>query len=113
MIDPSPVSSSMERLREFEAELGTDVCIRAVDEAINAGKRSWNYITGILLKKQEQGVRSLADWDRNEAQRQERKTKDSVFLSHPADVQGYTMPQDMGDLDILIEQGLVPSLGGG
>ena len=66
-IDSDPSPSSMETLGKFEKELGTDVCIRAIDEAMDYGKRYWGYICGILMAKQEKGVRSLEDWDRVEA----------------------------------------------
>lgn len=68
---PSP--RCREELREFESVLGREVCLRAMDEAADAGKRSWAYIRGILRAKQEQGVRSLADWDRLEQARREGK----------------------------------------
>lgn len=72
-IDSDPSTSSMERLRAFEGKMGIDVCNRAIDEAINAGKKSWNYINAILTDKLAKGVRSLEDWDRVEAGYQEGK----------------------------------------
>lgn len=72
-VNPRPSPRCREELREFESVLGREVCLRAMDEAADAGKRSWAYIRGILRAKQEQGVRSLADWDRLEQARRAEK----------------------------------------
>jgi len=70
-IDPTPSSTSLEELKGYVEKLGGEVCMRAIDCAIDAGadKRNWLYIRGILRAKQSQGVRSLADWDRLEEKR--------------------------------------------
>lgn len=57
-------------LKAFEAELGREVCLKALEVARDAGKLNWSYVRGILRKKQEQGVRSLDDWDRLEQARE-------------------------------------------
>ena len=97
MINPDPSASSMERLRAFEDELGQDVCLRAIDEAVNAGKRSWNYLAAILLRKQEQGIRSLEAWDRAEENR--KKAGSNPFLQIVAEEKA---KMDKGDLDDII-----------
>lgn len=50
----------------FLDAMGPDCCIRAMDEAVAQGHANWAYTKGILEKKREQGVRSIADWDRVE-----------------------------------------------
>ena len=37
-----------------------------MDEAVESGKISWKYVKAILEKKREQGVRSIADWEKSE-----------------------------------------------
>ena len=94
----------MKKLRDFEAELGPDVCLRAIEEAVNAGKRSWSYLAAILLRKQEQDIHSLEDWDRAEAQRMARKP------AQEENGHGFRGPVDLGDLDNLIAAGEVPGV---
>lgn len=108
-IDPDPSASSMEKLREFEVDLSPEVCIRAIDEAVNAGKRSWNYVAAILLRKQEQGIRSLEDWDRAEAQRMAGKT-----TANEENGNGFRGPSDLGDNEqVFRELGIFPASGRG
>lgn len=64
-----------EELRDFILNMGKDCCLRAIDIALDEQKRSWSYVYGILSKKQEQGVRCLADWDRVEEARQRDRTR--------------------------------------
>ena len=68
-VDICPSHRCREELRGFVSRVGAEVCLRAIDEAADAGKPSWAYIRGILRAKEGLGVRSLADWDRLEAQR--------------------------------------------
>ncbi len=68
-INPTPSERSLRELEDFAREMGTECCVRAFDAALDAKKANWAYIRGILRTKQEQGVRTLADWDRLEAQR--------------------------------------------
>ena len=69
-VNPMPTETCRAELETFVRELGADVCLRAIDVAIDERKTSWSYIRGILRAKKEQGVRSLADWDRADEQRQ-------------------------------------------
>ena len=69
-VNPMPTERCRAELETFVRELGADVCLRAIDVAIDERKTSWSYIRGILRAKKEQGVRSLADWDRADEQRQ-------------------------------------------
>lgn len=74
-ISPTPSQSSMDELAAYVKSMGAAVCLRAIDEALNAGKANWNYIRGILRSKQSQGVRCLADWDRVEGSRSTVQTR--------------------------------------
>lgn len=53
-------------LLAFLSVMGPDCCIRAIDAAVEANKISWNYVKRVLESKRNQGVRSIADWDRKE-----------------------------------------------
>lgn len=72
-ISPTPSAASMMELLEFEEDMGADVCIRAIDKALDANARNWNYIKAILTSCKEQGVKSMQDWDRLEEQRRDAK----------------------------------------
>lgn len=69
-INPNPSQTSLEELKAYTGSMGSAVCLRAIDTALDSGKASWNYIRAILRTKQSQGVCCLADWDHVEAQRQ-------------------------------------------
>lgn len=68
-INPTPSERSLAELASFEAQMGSECCLRAIDEALDARAASWNYIRKILRSKLEQGVRCIADWDRLEEKR--------------------------------------------
>lgn len=69
-INPNASQGSLEELEAYVKSMGSAVCLKAIDTALDAGKANWNYIRAILRTKQSQGVHCLADWDRLEAQRQ-------------------------------------------
>lgn len=62
-ISPTPSTSSIDELEGYVEQLGQDVCLRAIDEALDANARNWKYVKAVLQDKQRNGVRSLADWD--------------------------------------------------
>lgn len=68
-INPTPSPSSMDDLKAFVSSMGSDVCLKAIDTAVDAGKASWSYVRAILRSKQQQGVKSLADWNAMESRR--------------------------------------------
>ena len=99
-INPTPSPASMQELLDYERELGTDVCLRAIDAALDAGARSWNYVRSVLQAKKIQGIRSAEDWDRQEADRMDakaRKVRKQAALAEPAGV-------DYGDIDRLYDE---------
>lgn len=71
-INPTPSERSLAELESFEAQMGAECCLRAIDEALDAKKASWNYVRAILRSKLEQGVRCIADWDNLERKREEK-----------------------------------------
>lgn len=84
-IEPHPSYTSTESLKAYVKELGPDVCLKAIEAAINAGARNWNYVNAVLQNKQRQGVRSLADWERQEARRQHKPADGMPDYSHTED----------------------------
>lgn len=60
-IDPSASRSSLEELKAYAQTMGDEVCLRAMDVALDSKKATWPYIRGILRKWQSQGVACLAD----------------------------------------------------
>lgn len=61
--------SAVVELEGYISDMGAEVCLKAVDAAIDAGMVGWGYVRGVLIKKQSQGVQSVEDWDRVEAER--------------------------------------------
>ena len=68
-VNPSASPRSLEELGDYVEAMGPDLCIRAIDVALDAKKATWPYIRGILRDKQSRGVKSLADWDALEQRR--------------------------------------------
>lgn len=68
-INPSASQNSLDELRGYVEVMGSEVCLRAIDIALDAKKATWNYIRAILRDKQSRGVRCLADWDALEQSR--------------------------------------------
>lgn len=69
-VNPMASSMCLAELEAFERAMGTDVCKRAIDTALDERKTAWSYIRGILRAKQAQGVKCLADWDKLEEKRE-------------------------------------------
>ncbi len=63
-INPTPSQDSIDLLKGFCEEMGAEVCLAAIDKALDAGsdKRNCNYIRGTLRSLSRQGVKCLADW---------------------------------------------------
>ena len=99
-INPTPSSGSMQELLAFERELGSDVCLRAIDTALDNNARSWNYVKAVLQRCKDAGIKSLEDWDRNEAARMDRKAKRRKDAGGEPDYG----PPDTSDLDRMWEE---------
>lgn len=67
-INATPSERCIMELLNYQAKMGAECCLRAIDIALDAKKTSWNYIRAILQNKQEHGVKCLADWDKLEEQ---------------------------------------------
>lgn len=63
--------SALEKLQKWRQEYSTEMILLAIDKATEAGKRSWNYINGILSGWQRDGIRTPGDVAANEQRRQE------------------------------------------
>lgn len=72
-VNPTPSSRSLEELKGYVARLGPEVCLRAIDKALDAGKARWDYIRGILRRLEADGIRSLAQWEQQEAERERQR----------------------------------------
>mgnify|MGYP004685330077 CR=1 FL=1 len=63
--------SALEKLQKWRQEYSTEMILLAIDKAAEAGKRSWNYINGILSGWQRDGIRTPGDVAANEQRRRE------------------------------------------
>lgn len=73
-VNPAASPASLDELKGYAEQMGKDVCIRAIDIALDSKKATWPYIRAILRDKLQRGVKCLADWDALEEQRQADKT---------------------------------------
>lgn len=72
--DKFPITEKIRsELIVFIEKMGPECCIRAMNEAVEAGIINWRYVRGVLEKKQAQGVKCLADWDALEERRKKEK----------------------------------------
>lgn len=77
-VNPSASQRSIDELKGYIEVLGPDVCLRAIDVALDAKKANWNYIRAILRNLQAKGVTCLADWDAIEATRDTTKATENT-----------------------------------
>lgn len=64
--------SALDKLQKWRQEYSTEMILLAIDKAAEAGKRSWNYINGILSGWKRDGLRTPGDVETNEQSRQAR-----------------------------------------
>ncbi|MGY6243437.1 DnaD domain protein [Faecalibacterium prausnitzii] len=64
--------SALDKLQKWRQEYSTEMILLAIDKAAEAGKRSWNYINGILSGWQRDGIQTPVDVLANEQSRQAR-----------------------------------------
>ena len=64
--------SALDKLQKWRQEYSTEMILLAIDKATEAGKRSWNYINGILSGWKRDGLRTPVDVEANEQSRQAR-----------------------------------------
>lgn len=103
-INPMPSSLSMQELMDYERELGSDVCLRAIDEAMDANARNWKYVRAVLNRCKGMNVTSLDAWDRQEALRKEKKAKGTAMCETVDSGLGYAVPVGMGDNDAIFAE---------
>lgn len=63
--------SALDKLQKWRQEYSTEMILLAIDKAAEAGKRSWNYINGVLSGWQRDGIRTPGDVTANEQRRRE------------------------------------------
>ncbi len=63
--------SALDKLQGWREVFGTEMILLAINKAAESGKRSWNYINGILSGWQRDGIRTPGDVAANEQHRQE------------------------------------------
>ena len=71
-ITPTPPSSVSQLLIAYTDDLGPDVVIHAIDEAVNQRKLTWGYIQAILQRYSREGLDTLAKVEADEAERRKR-----------------------------------------
>lgn len=72
-ITPTPPSTVSQLLIAYTDELGPDVVIHAIDEAVNQRKLTWGYIQAILQRYSREGLNTLAKVEADETERRNRK----------------------------------------
>lgn len=97
-INPNPSQTSLDELKGYIEAMGSEVCLRAIDTALDAGKANWSYIRAILRNKQSQGVRCLADWERLDEGRERNGTSGNQNPSAGSGANGRTWNVQAVDL---------------
>ena len=72
-ITPTPPSTVSQLLIAYTDELGPDVVIHAIDEAVNQRKLTWSYIQAILQRYSREGLNTLAMVEADELAKSRRK----------------------------------------
>lgn len=67
--------SALDKLQKWRQEYSTEMILLSIDKAAEAGKRSWNYINGILSGWQRDGIQTPGDVLANEQNRQNRTNR--------------------------------------
>lgn len=62
--------------------MGAQLCLKAIDIAVDAGAKKWNYIRAILVNWQKAGFRTPEDVDRAEEERKSKKGKEKEWDFH-------------------------------
>ena len=79
----------MEALTTYEAVMGSEVCLHAIDIAVDSGNPTWVYINGILRHWSAEGVKCIADIEALDLQHDQQKRSGRKY--HPG--AGATVPQ--------------------
>lgn len=82
-VNPSASQTSLEELKAYVKAMGKDVCLRAIDIALDEKKAQWAYIRAILRRWQSKGVKCLADVERLEREHEAEKEKKNQPISPP------------------------------
>lgn len=77
-ITPTPPSTVAQLLIAYTDELGPDVVIHAIDEAVNQRKLTWSYIQAILQRYSREGLNTLAKVEADERAKSQRKSGKQV-----------------------------------
>lgn len=77
-ITPTPPSTVAQLLIAHTDELGPDVVIHAIDEAVNQRKLTWGYIQAILQRYSREGLDTLAKVEADERAKSQRKSGKQV-----------------------------------
>ena len=80
---------AMDDLTAYETTMGTEVCLRAIEIAVDSGKPTWVYINGILRRWSAEGVTCTADIEALDLRHDQQKRSGVKY--HPG--AGATVPQ--------------------
>ena len=75
-INPTPSQLCADELLDFTRELGAEVCVHAMQVALDEKKTQWSYIRAILRGYRDDGVRCLADIQAREEKRGKNRARE-------------------------------------
>lgn len=75
-INPTPSQLCLDELIGFARELGAEVCVHAMNVALDEKKTQWSYIRAILRGYRDDGVRCLADIQAREENRSKNRARE-------------------------------------
>lgn len=88
-VNPSASQRSLDELMAFERSMGTEICLRAIDIALDNRKTSWAYIKAILQRWSSEGVKCIADIEALDLQHEQEKRSGGKYKPGV----GATVPQ--------------------
>lgn len=77
-LNPTPSEQLLRELAGYERELGTDVCILALQRALDERCTRWSFVKSILERCREQGMRTRTDWETAEAEHRQKKAENPM-----------------------------------
>lgn len=77
-LNPTPSERLLMELRDYERDLGTDVCILSFQRALDEKCTRWSFVKSILDRCREQGIRNRTDWETAEVEHKQKKAENFV-----------------------------------
>lgn len=89
-VNPTASHTSIEELAGFVKQMGADVCIYAMEYALDERKAKWSYIKGVLQGYNRDGIRNMEDLKRAAEEHAKRKQEATPYATDKRSAGGHT-----------------------